>query len=70
MVSLVIILFLVAILVSLFVGRIAEILLGRMQDRAGQRKADSKPVTTAHQVVNGKVGQTRIKRVLLNQRSQ
>jgi hypothetical protein len=55
-VSLVIILFLVAVLVTLFLGRIAEILLGRMQDRASQRKAEDKPGTAAHRVVSRKIG--------------
>lgn len=56
MVSLVIILFLVAVLVSLFFGRIAEILVGRMQDRANEQKVKSEPVTAAHQIVSRKVG--------------
>ncbi len=56
MVSLVIILFLVAVLVSLFFGRIAEILVRKMQDRAIERKAEGEPVTAAHHVVSRKVG--------------
>ncbi len=56
MVSLVIILFLVAVLVSLFLGRIAEIILGKMQDRVNQHKAEGAPVTAAHHAVSRKVG--------------
>ncbi len=56
MVSLVIILFLVAVLVSLFFGRIAEILVGKMQDRANQRKAEGEPVRAARHVVSRKAG--------------
>jgi hypothetical protein len=55
-ISLVIILFLVAVLATLFLGRIAEILIGKMQDRVNQRKAQDKPETTAHRVVSRKVG--------------
>ncbi len=56
MVSLVIILFLVAVLVSLFFGRMAEILLARMQDRANQHKMEREPVAAAHHVVSRKAG--------------
>jgi transaldolase len=56
MVSLVIILFLVAVLVSLFVGRIAEILIGKMQERVSQHKIEEQPVATAHHAVSRKAG--------------
>jgi hypothetical protein len=50
MVSMVITLFLVAVLISLFAGRLAEVVLGKIRERAESRKRDlgaARPATDA-----------------------
>ncbi len=56
MVSMVIILFLVAVLVSLFVGRIAEILIQKMRDRAAEQALQGQPLPAPRRALSRKAG--------------